>query len=167
MTARLKAALLLAFALVRTLWRLLWGGGRDGLARFRENYAADGLTALSADEREQMRAFGRCIACGRCDRGDSERVLSSAGHYRSTMGLVLAASRSMPDFRAAVAGFEHLDEAALAAKERLCPTGVPLRAIARFVVSKADAARISVPASQGETRVPSSMPPSRERGVWD
>ena len=38
-----------------------------------------------------MRGYGRCIACGRCDRGDAPRVLASKGTFRGTMGLVLAA----------------------------------------------------------------------------
>jgi hypothetical protein len=79
------------------------------------------------------------------------------------MGLVLAASRSMPDYRAAARGFSHLSEAALASKERLCPTRVPLREIARFVQANAAAARVSAPAAQGAKRIPSSIPPSGRR----
>lgn len=158
MRARLKALLLLSWALVRTLGRRLGGGGRNGLERFRDNYAADGLAALTGEERERMRSFGRCIACGRCNRGDGALILSTGSRYRGTMSLVLAAARSMPDFKAAALGFEALDEALLARKERLCPTGVPLRELARFVTARATDARVSVPASRGEKRIPSSMP---------
>jgi hypothetical protein len=75
------------------------------------------------------------------------------------MSLVLAASRSMPDYRAAARGFAHVSEAELARKERLCPTRVPLREIARFVQANAAAARVSAPAVQGAKRIPSSIPP--------
>jgi hypothetical protein len=159
MSGRIKALALLALALLRTLWRLTWHRHIDGLARFRENYAADGLTPLSELDRTQMRQFGRCIACGRCDRGDAERTLGSKGEYRGTMGLVLAASRSMPDYRAAARGFAHLSEADLAAKERVCPTRVPLRLLARFVHANAAAARVSLPAARGVKRISSSFPP--------
>jgi succinate dehydrogenase/fumarate reductase-like Fe-S protein len=162
MSGRIKALALLALALLRTLWRLAWHRQIDGLAHFRDNYDEDGLTPLTEDDRGQMRNFGRCIACGRCDRGDAERILASRGEYRGTMGLVLAASRSMPDYRAAARGFAHLSEADLEAKERLCPTRVPLRQIARFVHANAAAARVSLPAAQGVTRIPSSFP-VRER----
>jgi hypothetical protein len=159
-TGRVKALVLLAFALVRTLWRLTWHRHIDGLARFRDNYAADGLTALSESDRVAMRRFGRCIACGRCDRGDGARILESKGQFRGTMGLVLAASRSMPDYRAAARGFAFLTDAELELKEQLCPTHVPLRQLARFVRSNSGAARVSLPAAQGAKRIPSSMPPA-------
>jgi hypothetical protein len=165
MSGRIKALALLALALLRTLWRLAWHRRIDGLARFRDNYAEDGLTPLSELDRGQMRQFGRCIACGRCDRGDAERILASKGEYRGTMGLVLAASRSMPDYRAAALGFSHLTEADLEAKERLCPTRVPLRQLARFVRANAPAARVSLPAALGAKRNPATIPPNHRRGV--
>jgi succinate dehydrogenase/fumarate reductase-like Fe-S protein len=163
MSGRIKALLLLALALLRTLWRLTWHRNIDGLARFRDNYAEDGLSAISEPDRREMRHFGRCIACGRCDRGDAERILASRAQFKGTMGLVLAASRSMPDYRAAARGFARLTEADLLRKEALCPTHVPLRQIARFVQANAAAARVSLPASQGAKRIPSSMPPADRR----
>jgi hypothetical protein len=45
----------------------------------------------------------------------------------------------MPDFRAAAYSFSFVPEEVLAQKERICPTGVPFRDIARFVRDKADA----------------------------
>ena len=71
---RIKAMLLLAFALVRTLLRRAVGGGRNGLRSFRENYAADGLAPITPEQRIAMVEFGGCIACGICDRGESERI---------------------------------------------------------------------------------------------
>ena len=159
MRGRLKALVLLAFALLRTLWRRAWNGRIVGLTRFRENYADDGLTSVSESERRDMREFGRCIACGRCDRGDGARITQSKGQYRGTMGLVLAASRSMPDYRAAARGFAYLSDHELEQKEGVCPTRVPLRRLAAFVRSNAAAARVSLPASQGAKRLPSSIPP--------
>jgi hypothetical protein len=159
-TGRVKALVLLAFALVRTLWRLTWHRHIDGLARFRDNYSEDGLTSLSESDRVAMRRFGRCIACGRCDRGDGKRILESKGQFNGTMGLVLAASRSMPDYRAAARGFALLSDAELESKEKLCPTHVPLRQLARFVRANSGAARVSLPAAQGAKRIPSSMPPA-------
>ena len=165
MSGRIKALLLLALALLRTLWRLAWHRNIDGLASFRANYMEDGLTALSEADRREMKSFGRCIACGRCDRGDAERIVATRGQFRGTMGLGLAASRSMPDYRAAARGFAHLSEDELARKELLCPTHVPLRQLARFVQANAAAARVSLPASQGAKRIPSSMPPADTAGA--
>ncbi|MFX5126519.1 hypothetical protein ABTC57_18885, partial [Acinetobacter baumannii] len=79
--------------------------------------------------------------CGRCDVGESERVAASKGAYPGLMQIVLASSRSMPDFDAAAIAFEHVPDEVLAAKERVCPTLVPLRDLARFVRRKAEATR--------------------------
>jgi len=160
MRGRLKALVLLALALIRILWRRARRERRPGLERFRENYANDGLTALSASDRAQMSDFGRCIACGRCDRDDGRTIVSSRGQYQGTMSIVLAATRSMPDFAAAARSFAYLNDADLKRKEALCPTGVPLRRLAAFVRANAPAARVSLPRAQGAKRLPSSFPPS-------
>jgi hypothetical protein len=163
MRGRLEALVLLALALLRTLWRRARGERRPGLERFRENYAEDGLASLAAADRAIMGDFGRCIACGRCDRDDGPRIAASEGQFHGTMSLVLAASRSMPDYAAAARSFAYVSDADLEVKEGLCPTGVPLRRLAGFVRANAPAARVSLPRAQGTKRLPSSFPPS-ERG---
>jgi len=125
MRGRIKAIVLLAFALLRTLLRLLFRRGRRGIAAFRQNYDADGLPPVTASEREQMPAFGRCIACGLCDRGEGQRIARSGGAYRGVMSLVLSASRSMPDYRAAAYSVSFISDEELAEKERICPVAVP------------------------------------------
>jgi hypothetical protein len=142
---RLKALVLLAFALVRTLLRRVFGRGRAGIGAFRENYDADGLPAVTPEERLAMVGFQRCIACGLCDRGEAERIASSGGAYRGVMGLMLSGSRSMPDFRAAAYSFSFVPDAVLAEKELICPTRVPMVAIARFVRAKAEAVGGALP----------------------
>ena len=140
MPARLKALWLLALALLRTLLRLLFRRKRfGGISAFRANYDADGLPPVSAEERKRLPAFSRCIACGLCDRGEGRRIAASGGAYRGPMALVLAASRSMPDFRAAAYSWSFVSDEVLAQKERICPTSVPFRDIARFVRDKAAA----------------------------
>ncbi len=96
-----------------------------------------------------MRSFGGCFACGLCDRGEGERIARSKGAYRGVMTLVLASSRSMPDFLAAARGFSHVPDDVLAEKERICPAGVPFRAMAAFVKGKAGSARVSLPPEAG------------------
>jgi hypothetical protein len=145
---RIKAFLLLALALVRTLVRRALGRGRSGLRAFRANYAADGLAPVSAEQRRGMAAFGRCIACGLCDRGERERIARSEGAYRGVMAFVVAASRSMPDFGAAAVTLRHLPDDVLAEKERRCPTKVPMREIAAFVREKSGEARVSLRAAK-------------------
>jgi len=139
MPPRLKAILLLALYLLKTVGRRLFTRHKSGIAAFRGNYDADGLPPVSLAERTAMPDFSRCIACGLCDRGEAGRIAASGGAYRGVMALVLAGSRSMPDYRAAAYSFGFVSDEVLAEKEAICPTGVPFRAIARFVRDKAAA----------------------------
>jgi hypothetical protein len=158
MIARAKALLMLAVAFVVASVRRLLGLRGDGIAAFRTNYDADGLPPVTPDERLVLGQFQRCIACGLCDRGEAQRIAQSGGAYRGPMALVLAGSRSMPDYRAAAYSFSFVDDAVLADKERICPTGVPFRRIAAFVRAKADAVGGPWPLP----RHVASVPPARE-----
>lgn len=154
MPPRLKALFLLAWALIRTVFRRMFTKNNDGIRRFVENYAADRLPPVSPDERETLTGFGRCIACGLCDRGEGARIAASGGTYRGIMSLMLAASRSMPDFDAAQLSFAHVSDEVLAEKEAICPTAVPMRKIAHFVRSKARELERSMPPTSVRTLPP-------------
>jgi hypothetical protein len=78
-----------------------------------------------------------CIACGLCDVGEGARETQSGGAYAGTMDLMLASSRSMPDFDAAARSFAAMSDERLAELERRCPTRVPMRQVAAFVNAKA------------------------------
>jgi hypothetical protein len=133
----LKAWLLLTVAMVQSLVKRLFGRP-GGIAAFRRAYDADGLPPVTADERRELPSFSRCIACGVCDRGEGERIAASGGAYRGVMPLMLSASRSMPDFRAAAYSLSFVTDEVLAEKERSCPTQVPMRRIAAFLRAKAN-----------------------------
>ena len=109
----------------------------EGLRAFRANYDAEGLPPVTEQEREDLTEFGRCIACGVCDRGEAGRIKQSGGAYRGLMPLMLAGSRSMPDFRAAAYSFSFVPEQVLEQKQAACPTGMPMVKVARFVRAKA------------------------------
>ena len=132
---RLHALLILAWALVKTLIAPLFGA-RRGLPEFQASYAVkDGLEALDEDDRAKLPTFSRCIACGRCNVGEAARMVASKGVYAGVMDLVLASSRSMPDFDAAALSFEGVSDERLAELERICPTEVPMRAMKQFVMA--------------------------------
>ncbi|MBV9945947.1 MAG: hypothetical protein JOZ69_03775 [Myxococcales bacterium] len=133
---RLHALLILAWALVRSLLAPLVGAQR-GLADFRRSYAADRLPPVSPDERASLPAMSGCIACGLCDVGEGGRIAASAGAYRGVMDLMLASSRSMPDYDAAARSFDAVGDDRLAELEARCPTRVPMRRVAAFVRAKA------------------------------
>ncbi len=143
LSGRALALAVLAWSLVKvTIDRAF--GQKTGLPLFHENYDADRLPSVEADERARMNAFSRCIACGRCDVGEGERIARSRGAYPGLMAVVLASSRSMPDYDAAALALEHVPDDVLAEKEEECPTGVPFRDLAAFVRKKASLTRALV-----------------------
>lgn len=161
-SGRIKALLLLTWAVVRTLFVRFFSRHVDGVAAFRANYDADGLPPLTPEEREAITSFQRCIACGLCDRGEAERIARSGGAYRGVMALVLNGSRSMPEFRAAAYGFTFVPESVLREKESLCPARVPFVSIARFVRDKAAAVGGPLPLPKRVESLP-PLPPDSER----
>jgi hypothetical protein len=136
LSGRALALAVLAWSLIKVAIDRLFGA-KTGLALFYENYEADRLAPVDAAERGRMASFSRCIACGRCDLGEAERIGASRGQYPGLMAIVLASSRSMPDFDAARLAIAHVPKEVLAAKEAVCPTGVPFLALAAFVEAKA------------------------------
>ncbi len=159
MPARLKAWLLLALAMMKALLRRMFGH-KSGIAAFRQAYDADGLPPVTASERAEFSAFSRCIACGICDRGEADRIAASGGAYRGVMSLMLSASRSMPEFRAAAYSLSFVSDDVLLGKESACPAQVPMRRVAAFLRAKADEVG-------GPWPLPSridSLPPPKVRG---
>ncbi len=141
---RLHALVILAWSLLRSLLAPLLGT-RRGLPAFRRSYAADRLPPLSPPQRRELPLLTGCIACGLCDVGEGARMARSGGVYAGVMDLMLATSRNMPDFDAAVRSFEAVGDERLAELERRCPAGVPMRRVAAFV--RAKAAELSTPAA--------------------
>lgn len=137
LSGRALAYALLGWSLVKVVARTLFTKPAPGLLIFQQNYGAEGLHAIDADERDRLERFSRCIACGRCDVGEAERVIGSGGDYPGLMQLVLASTRNMPDYDAALRGFEHVPDAVLRAKEAICPVHVPFAELAAFVRAKA------------------------------
>lgn len=139
-SGRALALTVLAWSLVKmTVQRLF--GEKTGLALFHENYDADRLPPVDADERAKLAGFSRCIACGLCDVGEAPRIAASKGKYPGLMSIVLASSRSMPDFDAAKIALDLVPDEVLAEKEAICPTGVPFVELASFVRAKAASSR--------------------------
>ena len=133
---RLHALLRLTWALIRSVFAPLLGA-RRGLVAFRESYAKDRLPAVTPPERRQLAKLGGCIACGLCDVGEGARIAASKGAYAGVMDLMLASSRSMPDYDAAARSFAAVSDERLEELEAICPARVPMRAVKVFVTTKA------------------------------
>jgi succinate dehydrogenase/fumarate reductase-like Fe-S protein len=132
---QLHAIVILAWSLLRSLFAPILGT-RRGLAEFKASYASDRLPPVSPDERRVLPMLSGCIACGLCDIGEGVRAAHSNGAYIGAMDLMLASSRSMPDFDAALRSFAAVTDERLAELERVCPTRVPMRKVAQFVRAK-------------------------------
>jgi succinate dehydrogenase/fumarate reductase-like Fe-S protein len=143
---RLYALFILGWSLVRSVLAPLFGA-RRGLADFRRSYAADRLSPVSTDERKLIARLSGCIACGLCDVGEGAAMVRSQGAYAGVMDLMLAASRSMPDYDAAARSFDWVGEERLMELEARCPARVPMRKAAELV--RAKAAEASRPATGG------------------
>jgi hypothetical protein len=139
LSRRVQALLLLAWSLLVVLLQRV-GRTVSGLELFHQNYGADRLGPLTEAERAELPRYSGCIACGRCDWGEADRVAASRGAYPGLMQLVLASSRAMPDFDAAARGFAHVPETVLQCKVARCPVLLPFPDLARFVRAKAQAA---------------------------
>jgi hypothetical protein len=137
LSGRALALALLAWSFLKVLAKLLFTRQPPGLERFHENYDTEGLAPIDPDERDAIERFSACIACGRCDLGEAERIAASRGQYPGLMQLVLASSRSMPDYDAAARGFAHVPEDVLAEKVARCPVAIPFPELAAFVRAKA------------------------------
>lgn len=136
LSGRALALFLLAWSLLKVLLKRAFTQQTPGLTQFHQNYGTEGLAPIDRAEREQMARFSRCIACGRCDIGEAERVVASGGAYPGLMQLTLASTRSMPDYDAAARGFAHVPAEVLRAKSRTCPVRIPFAELAAFVSAK-------------------------------
>jgi hypothetical protein len=137
LSGRPLALFLLGWSLAKALARRALHN-RSGLIAFENNYGSEGLGTINPHERQELSGFSKCIACGRCDFGEGQRIVEAAGAYPGLMQLVRASSRSMPDFDAAAAGFSHLEDAELADKTARCPVGMPFSELAEFVRNHAE-----------------------------
>ena len=92
---------------------------------------------MTPSERQLLPELSGCIACGLCDVGEGAAIARSGGRYAGVMDLMLASSRNMPDYDAAVVSFDAVGDERLAELEPRCPARVPMRRLAAFVRSKA------------------------------
>lgn len=132
---KLKGDLYLAYRalIAHPLRRLFSPDERSGKQRFLDNYAAEGLVPISAQYRELLHEASRCIHCGLCEGFDRALAALPRTAYGGASLLAVSYSRSTPDLPRARAALEALSEEQLIRSEAVCPTRVPLRALARHL----------------------------------
>lgn len=144
--SRLAADLYILYrALFAHPLRRLTDSGPVGEAKFLQNYAGEGLVPTLPEDKALLSAAGRCIACGLCDQLDGQLGKLSRGIYGGASLVPLQYSRSSVEVRHAQAAIEALDPEAYRPGEAVCPTRVPLVALAAWL--KVRLARTLAPAA--------------------
>jgi len=107
-----------------------------GEQRFLRNYAGEGNIPLTLEDREVLRGASRCIACGLCDGFDGALASASRTVHLGASLFPVSLSRATPDLPHARADVEAIAQDQLWKSEAVCPTRVPLRAIAGYLKRK-------------------------------
>ncbi len=106
----------------------------DGIEKFAGNYSADGVVSITADEREKIPSFEKCINCGLCDA-----VCSNIENIRKMTGsgpsmIASSHSRAHPWYKHAkkfVGEWQNCGDCLKCLE--VCPTQVPLKDIVAFM----------------------------------
>ena len=97
-----------------------------GLARFRQQYVAEGLVPISSHHRARLVEISGCTSCGLCD------VVAPSMDPPLSMQ-VAAFSRSGPDFHHTAADLVALRHGHWQRVERLCPAAIDIRKVEEYV----------------------------------
>ena len=93
------------------------------------------MLPISAEERALLRGAERCIRCGLCDAQPEAEV---TGAYQGPSFIPIAYTRATPHLREIGGALREVNEAQLLLGEAVCPTRVPLAALATYLRRKVD-----------------------------
>lgn len=165
---KLRGNLYLAYrALVaHPLRRLLSEEEGTGRQRFLGNYAAEGNIPFTDADRAVLKGASRCIHCGLCNAYDRALLETSRQLYGGASLIAPSYARATPDLPRARAALAEATDARLLRAEAVCPTRVPLRALAQLLRQKlqeldaltADAERRRPPAKGPRLPEPEPLP---------
>lgn len=138
---------------VHPLRRILGLTGPEGKEAFLANYAPEGLAPTSPDDRAHLEAASRCISCGLCDAFDGLLGSRALGSYDGVSLLPRQYGRSSVEWTHLRAFFDAVEPEAYREAEKVCPTRVPLVALAYWLREKVSELPAPVVASEeGEAR---------------
>lgn len=131
---RLGADLYLGWrALIVQPLRRIFGRVGEGRDRFLENYGPEGLVPTPPEDKAMLAAASRCISCGLCDQLDGQLGAISRGLYDGVSLLPRQYARSSVELVHARGALEEIDPEGYRAAEAVCPTRVPLVALAGWL----------------------------------
>src|SRR5262249_20467740 len=118
--------------IAQPLRRLLEFDSSNGLQKFLSNYAPEGLIPLTAEDHQVLLGASRCIHCGLCD----SVALPGDGPFHSVSLLPVASAAATPHLLHLEGTLHNLQSESLERAEAVCPTKVPLRALASYLQRK-------------------------------
>ena len=102
--------------------------------RFLQNYADDRLAPLSPQQRQALSRFSRCVCCGLCDTVCQNLPTSRRHLFNGPSDLAGCHTRSLPDYHLLGPSLDNWHTCDRCTHcEDVCPSGVPLRDLARLV----------------------------------
>jgi succinate dehydrogenase/fumarate reductase-like Fe-S protein len=106
-----------------------------GVERFVDNYDEDHILPLTSAEAERVPGFQRCTGCGLCDAVCPLTGTVIDGHAFSIAALATTSWRDSTAHHLSAGSAEaFLERGDPAACEAVCPEGVPLADLARYVL---------------------------------
>ena len=141
---RLKALWLLGWHFfLHWLRKLTFLYDRGGIKRFRGNFDREGLVPLDEQERELLPRWQACIGCGLCEAVCPDLRAIPDGRHTGPAYLAHSAVRDLSEARMAIHAAELLARCQDGCRdcEDICPTGVPLAELARFLIRVGDEAQ--------------------------
>lgn len=120
-------------ALVAHPLRRLFDTGPKGREKFLAHYAPEGLVPTTPVDKAMLAAAGRCIACGLCDALDGQLLRLPQWVYGGASLLPLQYARSSVELAHAREALRRIDPEAYREAEAVCPTRVPLSALASWL----------------------------------
>jgi len=118
-----------ALHIIELIFRFL-GKKAPGMAKFRENYGAEGLSPLSRANRENLFLLSGCIGCGLC-RMTLNLHPAAGATLSDPESLSICLTRSLPDVQAARDSLK-LSPASLAGAS-YCPRGISIAGVYDFL----------------------------------
>lgn len=104
-----------------------------GLEQFRENFDDEGLGSLSAEDREALADWQRCIGCGLCEAACPELSVIPENRHAGPRYLAMAAMRDLSEPDLSIPATDVLDSCDCERAEAVCPVDIPIDDIAAFL----------------------------------
>lgn len=137
-------------ALVAHPLRRAFDAGPRGRDKFLAHYAPEGLVPTTPADKAMLAAAGRCIHCGLCDAFDGQLARLPKAVYGGAALVPLQYARSSVELVHAGAAIRAIDPEAYRDAEAVCPTRVPLVALAGWLKERLErTASVAAPPARG------------------